>query len=73
VGDELKVRHEGNLWTCFCEDQTLESVGFVDLIMLIEKKIGVRKFSVTFDCEGKAIDGTVATFDFGAPDTYVPD
>ncbi len=70
---ELTVRFEGNLWTCICEDRKLESVGFVDLIILIKQELGVRQFSVEFDCEGKAIDGALATFDFGAPDTYIPD
>lgn len=69
----LIVRHEANLWTCVCEDQKLESVGFVDLIILIKREMGVRQFTVEFDCEGKAIDGALATFDFGAPDTYIPD
>jgi hypothetical protein len=70
---ELTVRYERNLWTCICEDRKLESVGFIDLIMLIKKELGVRQFSVEFDCEGKAIDGALAKFDFGAPNTYVPD
>ena len=69
----LSVRHEGDLWTCVCEEQKLESVGFVDLIILIKRELGVRQFSVEFDCEGKAIDGAIASFDFGAPDTYIPD
>jgi hypothetical protein len=72
MGD-LTVRNDGNLWTCVCEDQKLESVGFVDLVILIKKELGVRQFSVEFDCEGKGIDGVLATFDFGAPDTYIPD
>ena len=70
---ELTVRYEGNVWTCAWDDGKLESVGFVDLIILIKQKMGVRQFSVEFDCEGKAIDGALATFDFGAPDTYIPD
>lgn len=70
---DLTVRHEDTLWTCHCDDQKLESVGFIDLVVLIQKELGVRKFSVHFDCDGKAIDGVVATFDFGDPDTYVPD
>lgn len=70
---DLTVRHEGNMWTCICEDRRLEGVGFVDLVILIKRELGVRQFSVEFDCEGKAIDGVVATFDFGAPDTYIPD
>ena len=70
---ELIVRYDGSLWTCVCEDQKLESVGFVDLVILIKKELGVRQFSVEFDCEGKGIDGVLATFDFGAPDTYIPD
>jgi hypothetical protein len=69
----LTVRHEGSLWTCVCEERKLESVGFVDLIMLIKQELRVRQFSVEFDCEGKAIDGVIASFDFGAPDTYIPD
>jgi hypothetical protein len=72
MGD-LTVRSEGTLWTCVCEDRKLESVGFVDLVILIKKELGVRQFSIEFDCEGKAIDGVTATFDFGAPDTYIPD
>jgi len=71
--EELTVRHEGTLWTCICEDRKLENPGFVDLIILIKKELGARQFSVEFDCEGKAIDGAIATFDFGAPDTYIPD
>jgi hypothetical protein len=67
------VRNDGNLWTCVCEGRKLESVGFVDLMILIKKELGVRQFSVEFDCEGKAIDGVLATFDFGAPDTYIQD
>ena len=70
---DLIVRFEGTLWTCACEDQKLQSVGFVDLMILVKKELGVRQFSVEFDCEGKAIDGALATFDFGAPDTYIPD
>ena len=70
---DLTVRFEGSLWTCICEGRKLESVGFVDLIMLIKKELGVGRFTVEFDCEGKAIDSALATFDFGAPDTYVPD
>ena len=70
---QLTVRHEGNLWTCVCEDQKLESPGFVDLMMLVKKELGVRQFTLEFDCEGKAIDGALATFDFGAPDTYISD
>ena len=70
---ELTVRNEANLWTCVCEDRKLESVGFVDLMMAIQKELGVRRFSVEFDCEGRAIDGVLATFDFGVPDTYIPD
>ena len=70
---ELTVRYEGTMWTCVCEDRKLESVGFVDLMILIKQELGVRQFSVEFDCEGKAIDGALATFDFGAPDTYIPD
>jgi hypothetical protein len=72
MGD-LTVRHEDTLWTCVCEDRKLESVGFVDLMVLIKHELGVQKFTVEFDCEGKAIDGALATFDFGAPDTYIPD
>jgi hypothetical protein len=72
MGD-LTVRNDGNLWTCVCEDRKFESVGFVDLVILIKKELGVRQFSVEFDCEGKGIDGVLATFDFGAPDTYIPD
>lgn len=70
---ELIVRNEGNLWTCVCEDRKLESMGFVELVMRIQRELGVRRFTVEFDYEGKAIDGVLATFDFGAPDTYVPD
>ena len=70
---DLTVRFEGNLWTCVCEDRKLESVGFVDLMILVKQELGVQHFSLEFDCEGKAIDGVVATFDFGAPDTYIPD
>ena len=70
---DLIVRHEGTLWTCVCEDRKLESVGLVDLVILIKKELGVRQFTVEFDCEGKGIDGALATFDFGAPDTYIPD
>jgi hypothetical protein len=73
VSEDLKVRHEGNLWTCVCEDEKLEGVGLVDLIVRIQKELRVRKFSIEFDCDGKAIDGVIATFDFGAPDTYIPD
>jgi len=73
VSERVIVRHDGSLWTCVCEDQTLEGIGFIDLVMRIAEVLGVRKFSVEFDCEGKAIDGALATFDFGAPDTYVPD
>ena len=68
----LTVRTEHNLWTCVCEGRRLEAIGFVDLIGAIAKQLGVRKFSVTFDCDGRAVDGVSATFDFGAPDTYVP-
>jgi hypothetical protein len=70
--EKITVRHE-DLWNCVCEDRKLESVGFLDLVMLIKRELGVRQFSVEFDCEGKAIDGAIATFDFGAPDTYIPD
>jgi hypothetical protein len=70
---DLTVRFDRSLWTCVCEDRKLESVGFVDLMMLIKQELGVRQFTVEFDCEGKAIDGALATFDFGAPDTYIPD
>lgn len=70
---DLTVRYAGNLWTCICEDRKLESVGFVDLMILIKRELDVRQFSVEFDCEGKAIDGALAAFDFGAPDTYIPD
>lgn len=73
MSEQLLVRHEENLWTCRCEGQHLESVGFVDLVVAIGKELGTQKFSIKFDCEGKAIDGVVATFDFGDPDTYVPD
>ena len=73
MGDALIVRYEGNLWTCVCEDGKFENVGFIDLVMLLERELGTRKFTLTFDCEGKAIDGATATFDFGAPDTYIPD
>ena len=69
----MTVRQEGTLWTCACEDRKLESVGLADLVPLIKKELGVQKFTIEFDCEGKAIDGVVATFDFGAPDTYIPD
>ena len=69
----LTVRFEGGLWTCVCEDRKLESVGLVDLVVLIKQELGVRQFTMEFDCEGKAIDGALATFDFGNPDTYVPD
>lgn len=69
----LTVRAEGALWTCVCEGRKLEAVGFVDLVVAISKELGVRKFSVRFDCDGRAIDGASATFDFGAPDTYIPD
>jgi len=72
MSEFLTVRAEGSLWTCICEGRKLESVGFVDLIAAIAKELGVRKFSVTFDCDGRAIDGASATFDFGAPDTYIP-
>jgi hypothetical protein len=71
--EEMTVRFDGSLWTCACEDRKLESVGFVDLMILVKQELGVRQFSVEFDCEGKAIDGAIATFDFGAPDTYIPD
>lgn len=70
---DLTVRHEANLWTCVCEDRKLENVGFIDLVVLIKQELGVRQFSVEFDCEGKAIDGVIASFDFGVPDTYIPD
>jgi len=70
---DVIIRQEGTLWTCVCDDQKLESVGLADLVPLIKKTLGVQKVTVEFDCEGKAIDGVVATFDFGAPDTYIPD
>jgi len=66
------VRTERTLWTCVCEGRKLEAVGFVDLVTAIAKELGVRKFSVVFDCDGRAIDGASATFDFGAPDMYFP-
>ena len=70
---ELIVRQEGGLWTCVCDDQKFESPGFIDLVMRIKQELGVRQFSMEFDCEGKSIDGATATFDFGMPDTYIPD
>jgi hypothetical protein len=70
---DLTVRNERNVWSCICDERKLESVGFVDLMILIKQELGTRQFSVEFDCEGKAIDGALATFDFGAPDTYVSD
>lgn len=73
MNDALIVRYEDNLWTCVCEDGKFENVGFIDLVMMLERELGIRKFTLQFDCEGKAIDGATATFDFGAPDTYVPD
>lgn len=73
MSEEFTVRNEGNLWTCTAKQRKLEHVGFIDLVTLIRKEMGVRKFTLTFDCDGKAIDGATATFDFGAPDTYVPD
>ncbi len=73
MSERLTVRHETDLWTCVYEGQKLESVGFVDLVVLIRKELGIRKFAIEFDCDGKAIDGVVATFDWGDPDTYIPD
>ena len=70
---DLIVRQEGGLWTAMCEGRKLEGVELVDVVMRIQKVLGVQKFSVEFDYEGKSIDGVVATFDFGAPDTYIPD
>jgi hypothetical protein len=70
---ELIVRQEGGLWTSICEGRKVEGIELVDVIMRIQRQLGVQKFSVEFDCEGKTIDGAVATFDFGAPDTYIPD
>jgi hypothetical protein len=73
MSENLTVRHEENLWTCTDQQHRLEHVGFIDLVILIRKEMGIRKFTLTFDCDGKAIDGATATFDFGAPDTYIPD
>ena len=73
MSERLTVRHEDDLWTCICEGQKLESIGFVDLMVLVSKELGTRRFSIEFDCDGKAIDGVTATFDWGDPDTYIPD
>ena len=43
----------------------------MDLVIRIRKDLGMNKFTVSFDSEGSGIDGAVATFDFGAPDTYI--
>ena len=71
MSEELVVRRDGTLWTCTADEQHLEAVGFIDLIIRVRKELQIQKFSVTFDCEGSGIDGAVATFDFGTPDTYV--
>jgi hypothetical protein len=61
------------LWTSVCEGRKIEGIELVDVIMRVKQVLGVRQFAVEFDCEGKSIDGAIATFDFGAPDTYIPD
>lgn len=72
MAGKLTVRRDGNLWTCSGEGKPLEAVGFVDLMIRIRKDLNLQKFVVTFDSEGSEIDGAVASFDFGEPDTYVP-
>jgi len=72
VAEILTVRREGNLWTCSAEGRSLEAVGFVDLMIRIRKDLRRQKFVVTFDSEGSEVDGVIASFDFGDPDTYVP-
>ena len=69
MSEYLTVRHEGNLWTCADDEHNFEAVGFIDLVIGIRKALGIHKFTVTFDCESSAIDGAVASFDFGPPDT----
>lgn len=73
MGEFVAVRFERELWTCICEGRKLEAVGFIDLMSAIAKELGVRKFSVVLDCEGRAVDGAQVTFDLGAADTYIPD
>jgi|GEM_PF-6870111 len=72
MAEKLTVRRDGNLWTCSADGESLEAVGFVDLMIRIRRELNLQKFVVTFDSEGSIIDGAVATFDFGEPDTYVP-
>lgn len=73
MSENLTVRFEDNLWTCTDHQQRVEHVGFIDLVIRIRNELGLRKFTLNFDCDGKAIDGASATFDFGVPDTYIPD
>jgi hypothetical protein len=72
MAGKLTVRRDGNLWTCSGEGESLESVGLADLVIRIHRDLGLQKFVVVFDSEGSEIDGVVASFDFGEPDTYVP-
>jgi len=71
MSEKLIIRRDGNIWICSGEGRTLEAVGFVDLVIRIRKDLGMNKFTVSFDSEGSGIDGAIATFDFGAPDTYI--
>ena len=73
MSENLTVRFENNLWTCTDKQHRVEHVGFIDLVIRIRNELGMRRFTLNFDCDGKAIDGASATFDFGAPDTYIPD
>jgi len=69
MGENLTVRREGSLWTCEIGEHDLRAVGFIDLVVGIRKALGVHKFTITFDCEGSEIDGAIATYDFGPPDS----
>ena len=55
MSENLTVRHEGNLWTCTDKQHKLEHVGFIDLVTRIRTELGMRKFTLTFDCDGKAL------------------
>ena len=72
MAGKLVVRRDGNMWICSGDGPPLEAVGFIDLMIRIRKELRLRKFVVTFDSEGSEVDGAVASFDFGDPDTYVP-
>jgi len=71
VSEHLVVHHDHGLWVFHDDEHNLRDADFLALIVRIHNILGIHKFTIEFDCEGKPIDGVVATYDFGAPDTYV--